>query len=138
MDPLNLSDKTKLVLFELLCRSNFSLNEAFGDYDFTRNLVDRIFQDDGADSPDKKINAIKAVRSCTGLGLRESKQLVERSERKMVVYSRFIKECDRMFRHGDVVDLFTMKNVVDTATRTIIDLASVKAECVDFIRDIPF
>ena len=138
MNPSTLSDKIKLVMFELLCHSNFSLNEALGDYDFVSNLVSRIFESDGADSPDKKINAIKAVRSCTGLGLRESKQLVERSERKMVVYSRFIEECDRTFRHGDAVDPFTMKNVVDTATRTTVDLASCKAECIDFIRDIPF
>lgn len=139
MNPLNLSNRVKLVLFELLCHCNMSLKEALGDYDFVTNLVSRIFKDNGADSGAKKINCVRATRSCMGLGPREAMEFTERFQRRMVDYNSFVEACDRSFRHGDYIEPAVLKNMVDEATSyDDVDIPSLKSEIIDFIHDIPF
>ena len=75
-DFSRLPDDLKVWLFNELAVGDYTIEDYFNSFCMMPFFVDHVFKRDGA-APDRFINCIKAVRTCLGLGLKESKDLVE-------------------------------------------------------------
>ena len=134
-DIVCLSGRIKELLINLLITFNGSILEAFSDSRFVTHFVDLVFEMDGATSKEKKINAIKAVRSLTNLTLKESKEMVERNQGNTVDYDNLLKQLDLAYNPNYPFTNNFVKTIVDEVTmeRSFVDLFNLKVEVAEFI-----
>ena len=133
-DIVCLSGRIKELLINLLITFNDSILEAFSDSRFVTHFVDLVFEMDGATSKEKKINAIKAVRSLTNLTLKESKEMVERHQSNVLDYPSFVRTLDAAVKCNLGVTAQYVKTLADEKSSTgHVDLSSLKVEVAEFI-----
>ena len=108
------------------------------------NLVNKTFEECSVGSL-KKINCIKAVRNCTGLGLKEAKDFTERYEKRMVSRDALVTRLERFTKYGDAIDPSLLNEWANESSQYhSVDVDELKQSVIEFCvdtqleEDIPF
>ena len=138
-----LSDDLKVFVFNQMMESHQTLDAFFSSTHSVALFVDFIFDRNGA-LPDRFINCIKAVRCCTGLGIKEGKQLVDQCKETTKPRVDVQSLIDALVEFRDLdrhwIEVFEANDQVAGATRSESRVNTHKLKClvIDLIVDIPF
>ena len=140
-DLRNLNIDMKADILDMLFKEDSRFEGALHSYTFVTQMVAKIFYRCGVDDKYKKINCIKAVRCCLSIGLRESKEYVERFQDQMptkIDLVTLVKELNDYLDDGNnFVDKATVQTHLNNYTdyRSSIDIVRLQEAIVEDIID---